>query len=114
MAGEGEDAPKEIKAEASRPYVGKFPFSSSVQALSPAQVPDLNWKVRGAGDFNGDFKPDLIWQNEVTGQISAWLMDGTTRRDGRLSSPSVVEDTDQRLLVVTSLKCSSIQPIHRR
>ena len=32
-------------------------------ALSPAQVPDLNWKVRGAGDFNGDLKPDLIWQN---------------------------------------------------
>ena len=69
-------------------------------ALSPAQVPDLNWKVRGAGDFNGDFKPDLIWQNEVTGQISAWLMDGTTRRDGRLLSPSVVEDTDWRIVGV--------------
>ena len=69
-------------------------------ALSPAQVPDLNWKVRGAGDFNGDFKPDLIWQNEVTGQISAWLMDGTTRRDGRLLSPSVVQDTDWRIVGV--------------
>ena len=51
-------------------------------ALSPARVPDLNWKVRGAGDFNGDFRPDLIWQNEVTGQVSVWLMDGTTRREG--------------------------------
>ncbi len=72
----------------------------SGQALSPAQVLDLNWKVRGAGDFDGDFKPDLIWQNEVTGQISAWLMDGTTRRDGRLLSPSVVEDTDWRIVAV--------------
>jgi FG-GAP-like repeat len=72
----------------------------SGQALSPAQVPDLNWKVRGAGDFNGDFKPDLIWQNEVTGQISTWLMDGTTRRDGLLLSPSVVEDTDWRIVGV--------------
>src|SRR5262245_25477645 len=25
-------------------------------ALSPSQVSDLNWRVRGAGDFNGDFK----------------------------------------------------------
>ena len=71
-------------------------------ALSPAQVPDLNWKVRGAGDFNGDFKADLIWQNEVTGQISAWLMDGTTRPpgNGRLLSPSVVEDTDWQIVAV--------------
>ena len=72
----------------------------SGQALSPAQVPDLNWKVRGAGDFNGDFKPDLIWQNEATGQISTWLMDGTTRRDGLLLSPSVVEDTEWRIVGV--------------
>ena len=75
-------------------------------ALSPSQVPDLNWKVRGAGDFNGDFngdfKPDLIWQNEATGQISVWLMDGTTRPDGngRLLSPSVVADTDWQIVGV--------------
>ena len=62
-------------------------------ALSPGQVPDLNWRVRGAGDFNGDFQADLIWQNEATGQIAAWLMEGTTRPDenGRLLSPFVVE-----------------------
>jgi hypothetical protein len=69
-------------------------------ALSPAQVPDLNWKVRGAGDFNGDFKPDLIWQHEMSGQVSAWLMDGTTRWEGRLLSPSVVADTDWRIVGV--------------
>jgi len=69
-------------------------------ALSPSRVSDLNWKVRGAGDFNGDSRPDLIWQNEATGQISAWLMDGTTRPDGngRLLSPSVVQDTDWRIV----------------
>lgn len=69
-------------------------------ALSPAQVPDLNWKVRGAGDFNGDFKPDLIWQHEMSGQVSACLMDGTTRPEGRLLSPSVVADTDWRIVGV--------------
>ena len=68
--------------------------------LSPDRVPDLSWKVRGAGDFDGDSRPDLIWQNEVTGQISVWLMDGTTRRDGQLLSPSVVADTDWRIVGV--------------
>jgi hypothetical protein len=30
-------------------------------------------------DFNGDFKPDIIWQNSSTGQRSVWLMNGTVR-----------------------------------
>ena len=73
--------------------VGGFP-------LSPDRVSDLSWKVRGAGDFDGDSRPDLIWQNEVTGQVSVWLMDGTTRRDGQLLSPPVVADTDWRIVGV--------------
>jgi hypothetical protein len=30
------------------------------------------------GDFNGDGKPDLFWQNQATGDIVFWQMDGTT------------------------------------
>jgi hypothetical protein len=55
---------------------------------------------RGNGAGEVGTRPDLIWQNEVTGQVSVWLMDGTTRRDGRLLSPSVVEDTDWRIVGV--------------
>lgn len=29
-------------------------------------------------DFNSDGKPDLLWQNNTTGQRSIWLMNGTT------------------------------------
>jgi hypothetical protein len=36
------------------------------------------WYVAGTGDFNGDGKPDLIWQNEATGDRYVWLMSGAT------------------------------------
>ena len=32
----------------------------------------------GTGDFNGDAKTNIAWQNASTGQVYVWLMDGTT------------------------------------
>jgi len=31
----------------------------------------------GSGDFDGDGKSDILWQNN-SGQAAVWLMDGTT------------------------------------
>lgn len=28
------------------------------------------WSVVGTGDFNGDGVPDLVWQNNSTGQVT--------------------------------------------
>src|SRR5439155_4915215 len=39
----------------------------------------LVWTPVGAGDFNGDDKPDVLWHNTSTGQLSIWLMNGTAR-----------------------------------
>jgi hypothetical protein len=50
--------------------------------MSPGQVFDLDWKIRGVGDINGDDWLDLIWQHRVTGDVSAWLMNGTTMMSG--------------------------------
>jgi hypothetical protein len=50
--------------------------------ISPAQVLDLDWKIRAVGDINGDDMPDLIWRNRVTGDVSVWLMNGTTLVSG--------------------------------
>ena len=35
-------------------------------------VADLNWKVAGTGDFNGDGKSDICWRNSSTGENAIW------------------------------------------
>ena len=40
-------------------------------------VADLNWKVAGVGDFDGDGKSDIVWRNSSSGQNYLYLMDGT-------------------------------------
>ena len=42
------------------------------------QVSDINWHLAGSEDTNGDGHPDLIWWNSTTGDVSRWLMSGTT------------------------------------
>ncbi len=35
------------------------------------------FQFAGTGDFNGDGKSDILWQNDATGQVVLWQMDGT-------------------------------------
>jgi hypothetical protein len=46
--------------------------------VSITAIPDLNWQITTAGDFNNDGQSDLVWRNSVSGQNVIWLMDGTT------------------------------------
>jgi glucose/arabinose dehydrogenase len=66
--------------------------------LSPGQVADTNWKIRGVTDFNADRQPDLIWQNQVTGHVSVWFMRGTELADGVRFTPESVADTNWQIV----------------
>src|SRR5207249_3218777 len=44
-------------------------------SISSAGV--AGWTVVGARDFNGDGKPDVLWQNDATRQVTVWYMGGT-------------------------------------
>ena len=44
-----------------------------------------NWRVAGSGDINGDGRADIVWRNDITGQVSDWL--------GRADGGFAVNDT---------------------
>jgi hypothetical protein len=44
--------------------------------LSVMGVSNLSWKIHGVGDVNGDGRADLLWQNESTGDLGVWYLDG--------------------------------------
>jgi hypothetical protein len=39
-------------------------------------APTSGWVVKGMGDFCGDGKTDVLWQNVNTGEVGAWMMNG--------------------------------------
>lgn len=45
-----------------------------------------------SSDLNGDGFPDLLWQQQATGQLAAWYMQGTTMQTVKLFTPSTVSD----------------------
>jgi hypothetical protein len=66
--------------------------------FTPAQVSDTNWKIAGVEDFNGDGKPDLVWQHQTTGQIGVWYMNGTTLIQAPFFTPNQVSDTSWKIV----------------
>jgi hypothetical protein len=46
------------------------------QTASLGTMPS-NWIVAETGDFNGDYKSDLLWRDDL-GNTAMWFMNGTT------------------------------------
>ncbi len=47
--------------------------------VSLYKVPDTNWRVQDAGDYNGDGNTDLAWYNQSNGSSAMWFMTDVTR-----------------------------------
>jgi hypothetical protein len=65
--------------------------------FSPAQVPDTNWKIVGAADFDSDGQPDLVWQHQATGELVVWYMNGSSLSRWSYFSPSQMPDTNWKI-----------------
>jgi hypothetical protein len=61
--------------------------------LDPSRFTDTRWQIRRVVDLNEDGNPDILWHHQGTGDLYAWLMDGTAAADGSYLVPSRFADT---------------------
>jgi hypothetical protein len=50
----------------------------AVQGSIFATESDTQWQPVSLADFNGDGRPDILWENSTTGQLMIWYMSGDT------------------------------------
>jgi hypothetical protein len=65
---------------------------------TPGVLADLNWVSGGTPDIDRDGDPDLLWRNQVSGNLVVWLMDGTTRVCGVYLNPPAIVDGNWKLV----------------
>ena len=51
---------------------------TSVVSTTTLANPGATWQAIGTGDYNGDGKSDILFQNAVTGTPMVWTMNGTS------------------------------------
>lgn len=71
--------------------------------LSPNRVSDIQWKIIGTGDFNGDGQSDLFWRNQQSGVMTVWYMNGTTFAAPGLLSNNVVSDLNWQIRAIADV-----------
>lgn len=60
----------------------------SASYLTPNNVGDTAWRIVDSGDFNGDGKPDLLFQH-TDGSLAVWVLtNGVTLASAQFVSPS--------------------------
>ncbi len=74
----------------------------ATELLNPGQIADNEWKIVGVGDFNGDTKPDLVWQH-TSGWLSVWYMNGRNMVGAVYLNPAQVGDTAWKIRAVIDL-----------
>ncbi len=65
----------------------------------PDQAADANWAIRGALDFNGDGRRDLLWYNSTSGKAVIWHMNAAVERiSGAFTTPSNAGDNNWNIV----------------
>ena len=72
-------------------------------SLTPSRLPDPLWQIRGVADVDGDGTPDILWRNQQTGDLYAWLMNGTVATAGRYLNPARFADTRWQIRALADL-----------
>jgi len=58
-------------------YLACVPNSPCFPPAGAANLTQANpWNIVGIGDFNGDGKPDVVWQDPVSGAVQVWYLGG--------------------------------------
>lgn len=70
---------------------------TEVVTPSIARLDDGKWRGAGIGDFNGDSKPDIIWQHTANGSLGIWQMDGATVTQVLNVTPNGTPDLNWKL-----------------
>ena len=70
----------------------------STELLSEPNIADSNWHVRAVGDVDGDNHADLIWQNDSTGELGVWILNGSQVVNERRLSTGNVLDSSWRIV----------------
>ena len=66
--------------------------------LSINRMTDLNWHIRGVGDVDGDRQTDIIWQNDATGELAVWMLNGSIVVNTRFLSIGRIDDLGWRVV----------------
>jgi hypothetical protein len=62
-------------------------FPATVTSQNAGTTPQTSWHVKGAGDFDGDGRADILWRHD-NGQIVIWYMaSGEFLRESVLAAP---------------------------